>query len=380
MKKSHKEAIIFQDTVNSLTTNSTNYNYTPKVEDIILGSYVKKDRLTQLVYDTFSGTSISDATELNIFVDLNSVLHQIFSSSYRTKIESNTVITTMIINLCAHYRSFFRPLSVNTKFYLIYSNNTCDINEKFVYKYNFMFKEKSEIPMFKSIIEQNFGLLKILCPYLPDIFFINSPRNYEVSVIIAHIIKKNNDNIPNLVITRDLYPLQLCTLFPYTSILVPYKYRGRDNSIIVPLTEKNTHRKIFWDLVCSKRKVKADKLYDISPINFNLFSALNRMPERYMLPIVSTEQARKIIYHFVGSEDIKIPIQQLYNDSSVFQSIPVSIVEGRFKALDVEYMLPYYDADIESKELNFQNLYDDGTIQMINSKYFANEPIDLQNL
>jgi hypothetical protein len=104
------------------------------------------------------------------------------------------------------------------------------------------------------------------------------------------------------------------------------------------------------------------------------------MPERYMLPILNIDASRKIIEHLVGSEDIKIPIQQLYGDHSIMQSVPVSIVEARFKALDIQYMLPYYQADIESKELKFENLHNDGTLQMINAKYFANEPLDLQNL
>ena len=380
--KKPKSPIEFHDTMQSLTSASFgDTKYAPKMQDIIYGSYVKKDRLAKIVYETFNGTSIAyDATELNVFIDLNSVLHQIFSSKYRTVMESKTVITTSLINMCAHYRSFFRPLSVHTKFYLIYSNNTCDINEKFVYKYNCMFKEKSQIPMFKAMVEENFGLLKVLCPYLPDIFFVSSTRNYETSVIIAHIIRKLNDGNPNLIITRDLYPIQLCTMFPYTSILFPYKYKGQDNSIIVPLTEKSNHRQLFWDVVASKRKVSPEKLYNISPINFSLLCALNRMPERYMLPILTVDQSRKIIEHFVGSEDIKISINQLYGDHQIMQTVPVSIIESRFCALDVEFMLPYYEADVESKELKFENLQNDGTIQMINSKYFENEPIDLQNL
>lgn len=374
------DAIEFHGTVESLTNSTNTSTYSPRIEDVIFGSYVKKSRMSKIVYDTFSGTSIAEATELNIFIDLNSTLHSIFSSKYRTVITSSTIITTSLINMCAHYRSFFRPLGVHVKFYLVYSNNTCDINEKFVYKYNCAFKEKSQIPMFKTLVEENFGLLKVLCPYLPDIFFVSSPRNYEVSVIVAHIIRRLNDGNPNLIISNDMYPIQLCTIFPYTSILYPHKYHGEDTSIMIPLTEKDNHREIFWNVVASKRKVKQDKMNNISPINFTLFSALTRFPERYMLPILNVDQARSIIEYFVGSEDIKITINQLYADSKVMQAVPVSIVEARYKALDVEYMLPYYEADIECNELKFENLQDDGTLQLINSKYFEKEPIDLQNL
>ena len=374
-----EDAIEFKDTISSLTDSSIS-SYAPKVEDIIFGSYVKKDRLTQIVYDTFSGTSISEATELNIFIDLYSVLHQIFSSKYRTVISSSTSITTGLINMCAHYRSFFRTLGVKTKFYLIYSNNTCDVNEKFVYKYNCQFKEKSKIPMFKKIVEENFSLLNLLCPYLPDIFFVSSVRNYEVSVIIAYIIRRLNDGLPNLIISRDMYPMQLCTMFPYTSMLYPYKTKGHDISMMIPLTEKSNHRQIFWDVVAAKRKVQVNKLYDISPINFSLFGAMTRFPERYLLPVVNVDTARKIIDSIVGKEDIRITIQQLYSNPKIMSILPVSIIVSRYKALDVEFMLAYYEADIESKELKFENLHDDGTMNLINAKYFANNPIDLINL
>ena len=93
-------------------------------DSIIYGSYVKKQRLDSLVYDTFSGTSIASATSLNIFVDLYSTLKPIFSEHYRIDTPALTIITSCLINLCGHYRSFFRTLRVNTNFYLIFSKNT----------------------------------------------------------------------------------------------------------------------------------------------------------------------------------------------------------------------------------------------------------------
>lgn len=112
------------------------------VETILYGSFVKMDRMQQLTVNTFSNTSIASATNLNIFIDLYSVLKSIFSESYRTDISDYTSITSGIVNMCSHYRTFFKRLSVRTKFYLIYSFNTCDINRKFVAGYNQKFYEK----------------------------------------------------------------------------------------------------------------------------------------------------------------------------------------------------------------------------------------------
>ena len=39
--------------------------------NILYGSYVKMELLEKLVYETYGNSSIADATELNIFIDIN---------------------------------------------------------------------------------------------------------------------------------------------------------------------------------------------------------------------------------------------------------------------------------------------------------------------
>jgi hypothetical protein len=121
----------------------------------------------------------------------------------------------------------------------------------------------------------------------------------------------------------------------------------------------------------------------ISPVNFTLFSALTRFPEReiYQLMRNSTD-AIKIIEHIVGSEDIHAFPSQLCGNSEIAKSypVPISLVESRYKSLDIKFMLPFYQEDIESKEMKFENLVDNGTINMINSKYFSKNPIDTMRL
>ena len=99
-----------------------------------------------------------------------------------------------------------------------------------------------------------------------------------------------------------------------------------------------------------------------------------------MLQVVNVDVARHIIESIVGSEDIRITLSQLYHDSKIMSVLPVPIVEARYNALDVQYMINYYEADIESKEIKFENLRDDGTLNMINAKYFDKNPIDMIGL
>lgn len=360
--------------------NSNSFDMVP-LETIIYGSFVKMEKMQQLTINTFSNTSIAAATELNIFIDLYSVLKTVFSESYRTDISDYTAITSGVINMCSHYRAFFKRLSVKTKFYLVFSFNTCDINRKFVANYNEEFYQKSQIALFNKLAMDNFELLDLLTPYLPDIYFVKSGRNYESAVIMANLIETLNDGNPNLIISRDLYPIQLCYLYPYTSYLYPIKKRkGIDDSIMIPISEKNTFRYEFWNLISKVRKFDVGNIVDISPVNFPLFSALNRFNERGINSIANVIGARNIIQKVVGNENIKIVPQQLYDNPEISSTIPVSKVESRMKALDVQFMLPYYKNDPESKAIKFQNLDDPAAVNLINSKFFAHNPLDLGKL
>lgn len=363
-------------------------DYTISIDKIIYGSYVTMNRMSTIVYETFHNTSITDATHINVFIDLYSVLHQVFSRGYRTSIENYTSITPTLINMCGHYRQFFKSIGVTTTFYLVYSTNTHEINRKLVFGYNHNFAAKSEIKLFKDITNANFELMNMLCPYLPDIHFIKSENGYEVGVIIANLIEKLNDGNPNLVISKDLYPIQLCYKYPYTSYLFPIKKFHRENgrnitsdeSIMIPLSEKDSHRIAFWNLIAIRRRIKPDQLYQILPENFMLVEALNGFPERDIEMLAGNINKCVKIVRDMGGNQIKVPVSQMYYNSECANDIPINLVESRYNALNLDFVLNYYKQDIESKSISLQNLDDNGTINMINAKYFDYNPINILNL
>lgn len=356
-------------------------SYTVDLSAIIYGSYVKMERMQQIVFETFANTSIAEATHLNIFIDLYSTLHPIFSEHYRVNIENYTDVTAGVINMCAHYRKFFKGLGVHTTFYLVYSDNTCEFNRKFVASYNANFLRKSQIKMFRNVVDTNLDLLNTMCPYLPDIHFIKSINNWESAVIISNIIETLNDGSPNLIISRDLYPLQICALYPWTSYLYPLKHRGgMDVSIMVPLNEKYNFRSEFWKVYLKDKigDVKSD-LSSISPLNMPLVAAINGFNHRELKVQYNISTAKKIILGINNGEDTKISGFQLVNDEKASNMINVELIESILKAMDVTFALPYYKQDPESK-YKFINLQDNGALNTINSKYFEKNPLELNKL
>ena len=358
-------------------------DYTFNLNSVMFGAYVKLDRLAGLVYETYGNSSIATATMLNVFVDINSIIHPLYSKQNRVTVENITDISSNIINLCGHYRNFFRSnLSVDTRFFLINSTNTCDINRKFVAEYNVDFLEKTATTQTLKLIDNNMKLLKVLCPYLPAIYYIDSEQQFETAVIIANIIEILNDNTPNLIISHDMYPLQLCTEYKWTSYLYPKKNRvgnqSEDVSWMIPVNDKETFREVFWMNYCIHRKANLDIFMRISPVNYPLVLALAGIPERGLKRVMQNATIVKFIESIVGGEDIKITPAQLSHDSEFGNNLPM--IDARYKVSDVQYMLQYYKNSPEASNISLLDLNDPATVSNIVSKYYANNPIDLQKL
>ena len=354
----------------------------------IYSAYTKKTKLRQLVYETYGNSSIADANQLNIFIDLSSILHSLYSENNRIVIDNITDISAGIINMCAHYRSFFRDnMRVDTRIFLINSLNSCDINRKFVAEYNSEFIMKTQVTQTNKLIENNLKLLKILCPYLPAIYYIDSPENYECSVIMANIIELLSDErVPNLIISHDMYPMQLCAQYKWTSYLYPRKQRlkdgeSEDTSWMLPVNDKPGFREEFWNRYAAYRKVSPALCNRISPINYPLLISLVAFPERRLPSLVNrTNSAVKFIETLAGSEDIKIQGNQILNNIELCANYPVAAIEARYKAMDVQYMLPFYKASPEAKNIQFLDLNDVAAVNNIAAKYYSNNPLELQKL
>lgn len=350
---------------------------------VIYGSYVRKNKLRELVYNTYGNSSIAQATKLNIYVDINSIIHALYSEHNRITIDNITDISAGIINLCAHYRSFFREsLMVDTRIFLINSLNLCDINRKYVAEYNGVFMNKVNVTQGKKLIDTNMNLLKVLCPYLPAIYYIESQQQFETAVIIAGLIESLNDENPNLIISHDIYPLQLCAQYKWTSYLYPYKSKDADGnttdtSWMIPVNDKPNFREEFWNKYCMARRIHGSTLYKISPVNFPLLLALTKFPERNIMGnIISIPTAVNAIYDIVGGEDIKIDHSQLMNHPILSNGT----VDARYKVLDAQYALQFYKSSPEINQIQLLDLDDPNTVAKIVSKYYDKNPINIFSL
>lgn len=351
--------------------------------DIIVAKYfIQYKRLSRLIGYAFSG---SKANTVNLYIDLYGLYRTLFSRTYRTDVSDYTAFTSSLINMCVHYRAFFKGIGVYCNIWLISSYNVPEINKKFVANYNKVFTDKLGNKMVKDMIELNSDLLEILCPYLPNIYYIKT--EFESSVIIKHIIelelKKGNNN-PNIILSTDIYPVQLCAEYNDTVFLRPIKSFGTDESVITTPKGTPDAKITFWSIICRQRDklVSNENAIAISPSNFALLESLNRFPERYLENILDIRSSSKIIYSAVGESDIKTNPDMLFTMvPDLYNRVPKAKIDSRYNVLDIDYQ--YYlftEMSSESMTLHYENLSDPDALEMINSQYFSKNPIDLLRL
>lgn len=342
---------------------------------ILTSNFVKYNRLSELILHLFEG---SKATSLNLYIDLYGVMKTLFSDSYRTDISDYTAATSTILNMCGHYKAFFKHLGVHTKIFLIFSYNVCEINRKFVAEYNGKFLKKMNNKMILDMVELNNNLLETICPFLPDIYFLKT--EFESSVLMDYLIS-NGDGNPNLIISKDIYPIQLTTLHPNTAFIKPKKLNGEDVSVGIPPIENVNHIDDFLSLYCMARGSSYNmsrKSIAIHPINFSLVSALTRFPERSMNSLLNITNANKMIFSIIGREPVKLSVDSLALNGN--STLPAQVADARHKVLDVEYFRSVFIDSIESKMINLTDLDDPASVNMICAEYFQQNPVDLTKL
>lgn len=240
-------------------------------EMILTSNFVKYNRLRELIGYAFAN---SKATSINLYIDLYGVVKTLFSDSFRTDISDYTSLISTILNMCGHYRSFFKGIGVYCKIFIVFSYNTCDINRKLVAEYNNKFFKKTSNNVIREMVELNNSLLETICPFINDIHFLKT--EFESSVLMDYLIRTGDGN-PNIVISKDIYPCQLTYLHDNTAFIKPKKLNGEDLSTIVPTRDNINFMDDFWNMYCHARgsliNISRSSIW-IHPANFTLLAAL----------------------------------------------------------------------------------------------------------
>lgn len=359
--------------------------YVLPLEAMVGTNFVKYEVLDKLMHYEYEHSS---ANEINIFIDLNSIIKPLLMSDNRFVMTSDLELSADIINMCGHYRNYYhRYLGANTNFFLVFGTNSPAESLQMSPGYNRSFQDKmnNTDPAIINIIRMNLNILGIVCKSLPNIYFYDI-GNLEVSSYIEYILNyyKFNDKsvhpfIENMVITKDILPLQLVS--SGCVILRPLKSKGFDMSFTV-------NHDSFWEFFIHKlRKLKMPLNYLVPPIYFANLLAMTGLPERNMSSIKAIPTA----YNYLSKG---IELGFLKNDGESYMQSTINQVlsmmgvsanftsfELRWKAISSRFSAQCLIPLIPSlKKVELTNIHDPKGLKDLVIQYYKKSPIDLDNL
>lgn len=350
------------------------------LQGVIYGYCVKYTRLTQLINANFVG---STATTIDIFVDVRNICSRVLLFMRMKQMQPNNrfFIAGGIINLCAHYREFFRSrYNTSSRFWLIDAESVN--NHTMIYK-DYALSPLNDDDICPNIISENIMILNTITPYLPDITMINA-NGFDIGVNVLDIVSKEqvfgNDN-PRIILTKDRSALQIADSIVNTFVLRPIKKASDDESVLYGL------QMAIPEYVSRE----FNKGYPAMPIPAGLCSvlmALTRNSSRHipsklridtalrkLSPLAQPNQTLGAQTQYPHVWDIKALLTQLGVDSDPFE------IELRYKAIDIPIMYEAFKVHpVNTIYTSIVNLYAPEEVKKINEQYFKGIPLDLEVL
>lgn len=339
------------------------------VEQIMYGNYIKYDKMAELTTQSFGRNPYcANSKVLNVYIDMNSLLKILYV--YKDMVvEDYTVITSSIINLCAHIREFYRRIGVATKIFIINSSNTPQSAKQFYASYNEGSINQYNMKFIHTIIIPNIELLNMLCKYLPDIYFINDDT-VDSATLIYSMIEKDS-SVPSMIYTKDSMAFQIVTHFNNAIIFRPKKDKDGDIS--------------YWSdfkLAIPGYKYATGRQPNCVPFNPQLLSlmmSISGVKSRSISTQRTIAQAERLIEDYIGWNVLVNGYNSFDTVNQFCQTINGYEFASIFKAIDVVFQSGLY-VDRSAIDTSIVDLYDPDAVKQINNEYFRNYPLDLNRL
>lgn len=345
--------------------------HTP-IEQVMYSEFVKYTELDQIIKKEYK-TNTFDKT-INVYIDLYQFLITLFRFTY---IKNPYVISSCILNYCGHIRRYFRTrCNVYANVILVYSTTDSENILKFNELYNSGYRLRAQSnKKILEAVEQNMKLLKILIPYIPNVFLKCS--TVEVSVMIYNMIKKQQIGVhPNLVISKSQMMYSLPAEFKSVVVIRKNIFPRLHYNTTYSYNSSNCLNYYIYEL---RKKLFVNKFNQRSVC---FLMGLIGIPGRSIKSICSTNTALKILDLMpIGCEhDIETwtsIYMEYYKNKSRFSK---EYLNSRFKCIDLLYQYKLYSILPDADNTDFLNqLEDKDSVQYINNYYFKDAPISLED-
>lgn len=359
-----------------------NKDYNAIVGDhVLISHFVKYDRLAELINTEFYNSGYG---EINLCIDAYSMIKSIYRFD-PVQFISQYSIASCIINACAHYRNFFwTRYRVTCKIWIVFSRMEESAKEARAFYPNYQTIFDTDVnPAMDKVIEDNMEILRILCPYIPDVSFIYSA--YEPGLVFGRIASSEyayngkGNIIPTIIITKDIWNFQVVSEIPNTYIIRPLKKNGEDLSVLI-----NNEDVLSYYTAIRQTKVGANY---IGSNYLPFIMAATRFPERGVKSLHNITSIIKYLNNAINQNYISngkriYDIPGLCRDLNYVNKCHLKDFEIslRMDAFAINNCMFRYMTSPKVDDINIINLHDPDSVKRINEAYFSKVPLDLMSL
>ena len=264
------------------------------VYGLLFRNYITYDRLYAMSMKVLHDSSFEDGKKtINLYIDLNSFISILFRTPV-LEYKDLTVLTASILNACGHYRSYFwtRHMCM-TNIYLVWGCNSNPYMSDPNYNYHFLNALLTREDV-RRLIDAMKEQLAFLCPYIPQVYFIDGGVNEVGAVIYTLANDFVRKNIPNVILSKDVYCYQLVSILPSTFVYHPKKVMQDNASADVSwvVTKTNLYTAYRHAMGYSQTKVNPDSS------DFNLVLSMSGMVKRHVKGKMTFNNACKRLMEF----------------------------------------------------------------------------------
>ena len=356
---------------------SVQYDNSTPIAAILYSQFIKYDALFRIIQHEFQN---SNAGVVDIYIDLYQFILPIFRC---LRIDTGFAISSVIINYCAHFRSFFRTrYGVETNIILIWSSNDSLNNIRYIPEYNTYYRNRmaSNNKIYDTVTD-NLQLLNLLVPYLPNIYI--KFGTVEPAVIIKGLIDKKLFNMgrnPSIVISTSQYMYQLPVDQP-NCIVIRSKKDKKDKSDV------SYSYNMLTAMTAYILELKNTLVQGTDPRKMAMLMNLIGIPKRSVKSLCDFKVALEVLATIPpGFEHDPTELYKSYYNYFLEHKTSRSIISAeefanRFMCIDLTMQYNMYKQSPEYASMEFlKDLYDVDTVKQINNTYFTKDPIDLERL
>lgn len=323
---------------------------------------------------------------INVFINLETVFKHLsmiqdLENKIITQKEFDTILTSNILNLAAHYKRFFVNNGLDTRIYLFHTDFASDEFSQFKYNEDFrsyyLVKFNSN-PKFVLMTEHLTGQIlpdvRTYCEFIPGVYYISS-KNIEGS-LVPYVIANTDPSRKNLIIGGELYDTQYSSIPNFVN---HYIHRGFNvNSVTSDtlgyLTEFLKHdpdiRDIYhtfnkYNFYVSLMSVLGNKVRSIESITGVGIKTLKKF--------IDTGIAQKIIHTETTNPEI---LSDIFQDDDTKEEFVNNFYCSSILSIYQE-LTEYEKTSIIQQQVD---RFDSNSLMAINSTKFYNYPIILESL